>query len=52
MALTTMSIERLRDLRGQVDAAINAKITERRHELARRNTGIPTTLPKPGLAED
>jgi DNA-binding protein H-NS len=33
MALTTMSVERLRDLKGQVDAAINAKITERRHEL-------------------
>lgn len=33
MALKAMSIERLRDLKGQVEAAINAKITERRHEL-------------------
>jgi DNA-binding protein H-NS len=33
MALTTMSVERLRDLKGKVEAAINAKITERRHEL-------------------
>jgi DNA-binding protein H-NS len=33
MALTTMSVEGLRDLKGKVEAAINAKITERRHEL-------------------
>jgi DNA-binding protein H-NS len=33
MALKTMSVERLRDLKGQVEAAISAKITARRHEL-------------------
>ena len=33
MALTTMSVERLRDLRGKVETVINAKVTERRHEL-------------------
>jgi DNA-binding protein H-NS len=33
MALKSMSVERLRDLKGQVEAAINAKITARRHEL-------------------
>jgi DNA-binding protein H-NS len=33
MVLKSMSVERLRDLKGQVEAAINAKITARRHEL-------------------
>jgi DNA-binding protein H-NS len=33
MALKTMSIARLQDLKSQVDAAIGAKIGERRYEL-------------------
>jgi DNA-binding protein H-NS len=33
MALKTMSVERLRDLRAAVEAAIGAKVTERRREL-------------------
>jgi DNA-binding protein H-NS len=33
MALKTMSVERLRDLKGQVEAAIGVKIGERRREL-------------------
>jgi DNA-binding protein H-NS len=33
MALKSMSVERLRDLKGEVEAAINAKIAERRREL-------------------
>jgi DNA-binding protein H-NS len=34
MALKTMSITKLRDLKSKVEAAISAKVTERRHELA------------------
>jgi DNA-binding protein H-NS len=33
MMLKSMSVERLRDLRGQVEAAISSKTSERRHEL-------------------
>jgi DNA-binding protein H-NS len=33
VALKTMSIEKLRDLHGKVEAAIHSKVTERRHEL-------------------
>jgi hypothetical protein len=33
MALKSMSIEKLRDLHGKVEAAIHSKVTERRHEL-------------------
>jgi DNA-binding protein H-NS len=33
MALNAMSVERLQDLRDKVEAAIGAKITERRREL-------------------
>jgi hypothetical protein len=33
MALRSMSIAKLQDLRGKVDAAVAEKITERRHEL-------------------
>jgi DNA-binding protein H-NS len=33
MALKTMTIAKLRDLKSQVEAAINAKVSERRQEL-------------------
>ena len=33
MALKSMSIEKLRDLHSEVQAAIHSKVTERRHEL-------------------
>jgi DNA-binding protein H-NS len=33
MALKSMSIEKLRDLKDKVEAAIHTKVTERRHEL-------------------
>jgi DNA-binding protein H-NS len=33
MALKTMSIEKLRDLKDKIEATIHAKVTERRHEL-------------------
>ena len=33
MALKSMSIAKLQDLKSQVEAAITAKVTERRHEL-------------------
>jgi DNA-binding protein H-NS len=33
VALKTMSIDKLRDLKNKVDAAISTKISERRHEL-------------------
>jgi hypothetical protein len=33
MALKTMSIDKLRDLKNKVDAAISTKISERRREL-------------------
>jgi DNA-binding protein H-NS len=33
MALKSMSIEKLRDLHSEVQAAIYSKVTERRHEL-------------------
>jgi DNA-binding protein H-NS len=33
MALKSMSVAKLRDLKAKVDAAITAKISERRHEL-------------------
>jgi DNA-binding protein H-NS len=33
MALKSMSIAKLRDLKSQVEAAISTKISERRHEL-------------------
>jgi DNA-binding protein H-NS len=33
MALKTMTIAKLQDLKSQVEAAITAKISERRHEL-------------------
>jgi DNA-binding protein H-NS len=40
MALKTMSIAKLRDLRGKVDAAIAQKITARRHELEAQLSGL------------
>jgi hypothetical protein len=33
MALKSMTVAKLRDLKSQVEAAITAKISERRHEL-------------------
>jgi DNA-binding protein H-NS len=33
MALKTMSIDKLRDMKGKIEAAINAKVSERRREL-------------------
>jgi DNA-binding protein H-NS len=33
MALKTMTIAKLRDLKSQVEAAISTKVSERRHEL-------------------
>jgi DNA-binding protein H-NS len=33
MALKTMSVAKLQDLKSQVEAAINTKVSERRHEL-------------------
>jgi DNA-binding protein H-NS len=33
MALKTMSVAKLQDLKSQVEAAISAKVSERRHEL-------------------
>ena len=33
MALKTMSVAKLRDLKSQVEAAISTKVSERRHEL-------------------
>jgi DNA-binding protein H-NS len=33
MALKTMSVAKLRDLKSQVEAAISTRISERRHEL-------------------
>jgi hypothetical protein len=33
MALKTMSVAKLQDLKSQVEAAISAKVGERRHEL-------------------
>ena len=36
MALTSMSVARLRDLRGEVDATIAEKIAARRRELERQ----------------
>jgi DNA-binding protein H-NS len=39
MALKSMSVAKLQDLKGKVEAAITAKVSERRHELE-------TELPK------
>jgi DNA-binding protein H-NS len=33
MALKTMSIDKLRDMKGKIEAAINVKVSERRREL-------------------
>jgi len=33
MALKTMSVAKLQELKGQVEAAIHTKVSERRHEL-------------------
>jgi len=33
MVLKTMSIDKLRDMKSKIEAAISAKVTERRHEL-------------------
>jgi hypothetical protein len=33
MSLKTMTVSRLKDLKRQVEAAIHAKVTERRHEI-------------------
>ena len=79
MALKSMSIEKLRDLKSKVEAAIHTHLVGRRRELESelskwfgsraggaavrlagveredqlpRNTEIPRTLPRLGLAED
>jgi hypothetical protein len=33
MSLKTMTVSKLQDLKRQVEAAIHAKVTERRHEI-------------------
>jgi hypothetical protein len=48
MALKTMSVARLQDLKSQVEAAITAKVSERRRELETElsKLGRPRRRPK------
>jgi DNA-binding protein H-NS len=40
MALKTMSVDRLRDMKSKIEAAISAKVTERRRELETQLTKL------------